>query len=423
MEQAIAYSTLFLTVGLAVSRPRIGLRGLRFTPGTAALLGVSLLCAVRLLSLDDVLASAELQWRPMVAIVSIMIMTGAVAEVGAFNRLAVRLERYARRASPMRVFTVIFLAGVLTPTLLTNDATILLLTPLVAELGRRVYKDYPGAVEAFAFAIFLAPGVAPFIVSNPMNLILAEYAGLGFNSYALAMVPLSIAGAILTYFVMRWIFRRQLEGARATPGLSHARPRHPGELPILCLVGLVLIAYPIGSAFGAPVWGVALAGAVASLVLAQALAVATPRRLFSHVSFDILIFLWGVFLVVVGLRNVGLTDRLASVYQLFPSGSSAHLWLVGITSAIGSAVVDNHPMSVVNLLALGPHHPTRPLLAALIGGDIGPRLLPVGSLAGLLWMELLRKGGVQVSVRRFIRVGTLVVIPTLALSLGLLVLR
>jgi arsenical pump membrane protein len=129
-----------------------------------------------------------------------------------------------------------------------------------------------------------------------------------------------------------------------------------------------------------------------------------------------------VFLVVAGLRHVGVVDKLAALYGLAPDGGALSLGLVGASAAVGSALVDNHPMSILNMLALGAHGHSRALLAALIGGDIGPRLLPIGSLAGLLWMELLRRAGVRVTLGRFVRLGTLVLIPTLALSLVLLAL-
>jgi len=72
------------------------------------------------------------------------------------------------------------------------------------------------------------------------------------------------------------------------------------------------------------------------------------------------------------------------------------------------------------MMALGAHHGSRPLLAALVGGDIGPRLLPIGSLAGLLWMDLLRRSGVEISIGKFVKLGTLVLLPTLTISLVLL---
>lgn len=160
--------------------------------------------------------------------------------------------------------------------------------------------------------------------------------------------------------------------------------------------------------------------AVASLGVARMYRVAPTRKITGHVSLDILAFLWGIFLVVQGLRGVGAVDWLASIYGSAPSGSHEQVATIGVTSALGSAVIDNHPMSILNMMALGHAETAKPLLAALVGGDIGPRLLPIGSLAGLLWMDLLRRSGIPIGVGRFVRLGTIVLIPTLALSLWML---
>jgi arsenical pump membrane protein len=182
----------------------------------------------------------------------------------------------------------------------------------------------------------------------------------------------------------------------------------------------VFVAYPVSAVLGGHIWMIALGGALASLAIAWRHRVASPRRLLGHVSADTLVFLWGVFLVVAALRHVGVVDRLASVYASVPRGSACQLGVVGVLSALGSAIVDNHPMSVLDMMALGAHGGPRPILAALVGGDIGPRLLPIGSLAGLLWIGLLRRDGVEIRIGTFVRLGAIVLLPTLALSLGLL---
>src|ERR1700733_11041075 len=102
MDKALAYSTLFFTVGLAVSRPRIAqsaVRELRITPGMAAVSGVVTLLLTGLLHLSDLVESARIQWRPLLALTCIMVMTGVVKEVGAFDRLALRIESRARSTS------------------------------------------------------------------------------------------------------------------------------------------------------------------------------------------------------------------------------------------------------------------------------------------------------------------------------------
>jgi len=415
----IACGTLGLTVGLAVFRPTV--REVQFSPGRAAVLGVVVLLASRLLSPTDLVTAARLQWRPLLTLTCIMVMTGVVQEVGAFERLAAAIERRARSRTTVHAFTVVFVVSVITPSLLNNDAAILILTPLVVALTRRLYPGEPRVTIAFAFAVFLAPGVAPFIVSNPMNMIVAEFSGLDFNSYAAVMLPLSIAGAVLTYVILRLVYRNLLRSATpAEAGIVTTIHRHPAERPAVALLVMVFLAYPIGAALGGEIWFVAVAGACGSLVLARGYRVAPVRKVAGHVSLDILAFLWGIFLVVQGLRHVGAVDWLATIYHGVPTGSGEQLATIGTTSAIGSAIIDNHPMSILNMMAIDHAGDPKPLLAALVGGDIGPRLLPIGSLAGLLWLDLLRRSGIHIGIGRFLRLGTIVLVPTLALSLLLL---
>nr|HEX4314049.1 ArsB/NhaD family transporter [Kofleriaceae bacterium] len=423
MIPAIAFGTLATTVGLAVGRPRVG--SFRFTPGTAAIIGVAILLCTGVLSVGDVAVAMTIQSRPLLTLVCIMVMTGVVQEVGAFDRLAAKIEARARTRSAAYTFTIVFVVSVITPSLLNNDAAILILTPLVVAVVRRLYARDSALARAFAFAVFLAPGVAPFIVSNPMNMIVAEFAGLDFNSYAAVMVPISLAGAALTYVVLRGVFRRVLANAVPTPAPAVTTVhRHAAERPAVALLVVVFLAYPVAASFGIEIWLVALVGALGSLAIGRVYQVASMPRLLGHVSLDILAFLWGIFLVVRGLENIGVVDWVASLYAQTPVDSAAHVATVGVTSAVGSAIIDNHPMSLLNMLAIGggDHHGKASLLAALVGGDIGPRLLPIGSLAGLLWMDLLRRAGVQIRVREFVRVGTLVLLPTLALSLAMLAL-
>lgn len=415
----IAWGTLALTISLAVLRPSI--RGFQFSPGRAAVLGVMLLLVTGLLKLEDLLHSARSQWRPLLTLTCIMLMTGVVREVGAFERLAARIESRARERSAVNTFSVVFVLSVITPSLLNNDAAILILTPLVVALTRRVFPRQPKVTVAFAFAVFLAPGVAPFIVSNPMNMIVAEFSGLHFNSYAAVMLPISAVGAALTYVVLRVVYRDLLRTAQPAPAAAVTTPeRHPAERPAVALLGIIFLAYPVAAALGADIWLVATLGAAASLVLVRGFRLAGPRKVAGYVSFDILAFLWGIFLVVQGLRRVGVVEWLVSFYGAAAVGSGEQIVRIGVTSAIGSALIDNHPMSILNMMAIGSEQDPKLLLAALVGGDIGPRLLPIGSLAGLLWIDLLRRSGIRIGIKQFLGLGTVVLIPTLALSLLML---
>ena len=199
VEQAIAYSTLAITISLAVSRPRLGLSGLRVTPGGAAIVGVLLLFLTGILSVPDLVLSARLQWRPLLALTSIMIMAGLVQESRVLERLAASIEQLALRSSAHVVFATTFGASLVVAALLNNDAEILLMTPFAVVLARRLYPGQPRIHLAFAFAVFQAPGIAPFYTSNPMNMLVAEYGGLSFNDYTRWMLLPSLVGSALTF--------------------------------------------------------------------------------------------------------------------------------------------------------------------------------------------------------------------------------
>jgi arsenical pump membrane protein len=428
--QAVAFGALLMTVALALTRPRVSAR-FRLTPAMAAGLGVTVLLAARVVGPSDLLDAASILWRPFLAIVAIMVTTSAAQEAGVFARIVSVIERHAR-GSALRTFNVVFVASAATAALLNNDSAVLLLTPLAVALARRLYPGRPRVVDAFAFAVFLSAGVAPLVISNPMNMIVAEYAGLDFNAYAVRMLPVWVAGRAVTLIVVNVLFARSLApGPRASlPAVEAAKARAPIErkthraavaVPVAMLAGLV--AYPVIAYLGGPVWAVALGGAAAATATLWSFDGTPPERVLRGVSWDTLAFLWGVFVVAVGLKNAGLVGALAHIYA--SSAGAERIARIGAVSALGSAVLNNHPMAILNMMALKdvPGGARAPILAALIGGDLGPRLLPMGSLAGLLWLETLRKHDEHVSVVRFVAMGAAALIPSLVATLGVLALE
>lgn len=356
-------------------------------------------------------------WRPLVTISSIMVIAAGAARLGLLEAVAGTLFARAQ-ASTLRLFTATFLLSALTASVLNNDAAILLLTPVVVALIRRQYPENPEMLYPFVFAIFMSAGVAPMVISNPMNLIFAQFAGIGFNSYLVLMAPIAVAGWLVSLLLLGIYFSRVLRSA-APANLPQPPRRQWNALRIgaLALIGGIFAAYPVVSYLGGPIWAVAACGAVATLAVCMAASVGSPGEIARRdVSWDILAFLGLLAVFAIGIERAGLADWLAGVYR---QGGEA---TIGVVSAVGSALINNHPMSLVNIAALDPAGNSRiePVLAALIGGDLGPRLLPAGSLAGLLWFATLRNLGVKVQLGMFCRVGALLTIPSLGVSLLLL---
>lgn len=413
--EALTYSTVAVTLGLVVTRPRLGAR-FRITPAMAALAGVTVLALCGSIGVRDLFWAASTMWRPLLGIVSIMVMTGVARRVGVLDGVADFVFRRALssdRRSPYKLFAAVFAFGAITAAVLNNDSAILLVTPIVVVAAR---KRMPSLVVPLAFAVFLSAGIAPLVVSNPMNMVVASYAGIGFNAYALRMAIPTLAGAVVTFAVARMLFRRELADAIPAERLSVrelGRVLSTSQKVVLGALAIVVLAYPVVSFFGGPVWVVAAVGAVLLMAIASRSGHRAVTIVREEMHLDVLVFLVAVLVLSVGLKNVGVVDRLTHAY------AGASPMKVGILSAAGSAVLNNHPMANLNMLALSGQGTTS-VLAALIGGDLGPRIFPMGSLAGLLWLEMLRREGVSIPVRRFVLIGSLATIPTLAVALALL---
>ena len=407
MVLAVAAMAVALVIALAWRN--------HWAPAVGALTGLAFALVAGIASTDDIANALGDLWRPMISIVGIMATTACAAELGIFTRLAAAIE--PRTRGPVKhAFRFFFIIAALTAAILSNDAAILLLTPVVVELLRTVYpKRNPKFLLPFAFCAFVAAGVAPLPTGNPMNLVVAYRAGISFNTYALHMIPVALAGWIVAYLMLAWCYRDVL--LDEAPALGAAPPKIPlsGQAKLVLLVtGASIASYPILAMLGQPIWPVAATAAALSIALALHARASVPR-IAAGISWELLPFLFGVLVLATALARAGVTDSLASIYAQTP----APIATVGAIAAAGSALMDNHPMALLHSLTLAGW-PDKYVFAALIGGDLGPRLLPIGSLAGLLWTHQLRRQGVSVPLRVFVKVGAIVTIPSLVASLVVL---
>ncbi len=408
MQALAVYSTLAVTLGLVAVRPRV--RGsLRLSPAAACAGGVVVLALVGVIGWSELGAAVRAVWRALVTIAALMVVSEASRRAGLLAWAASRAE--ARARSTRSLFVLVFALGAATATALNNDAAVLLVTPLVLALVARTHPGRPELALPFATAVFASAGVAPFFVSNPMNALAADLAGIEFLPYAARMAPVAAMVWLISLAVLLLLFR----GALAAP-MARGEPPAPmtrRQRQLVAVVGGVLAGYLLIGWAGGPAWTVAAAGALAAVVVVGQGARDRLRLCREAVSWDTLGFLVGVLILAAGLAEVGFVDLLAAHYR----GAGAAE--IGATSALGSAVLNNHPMAMLNVMALGDA-PDSHVLAALVGGDLGPRLLPAGSLAGLLWVELLRRHGIRLGTGRFAAVGLALTAPALAAALWLL---
>jgi arsenical pump membrane protein len=353
-----------------------------------------------------------------------MALTRLAEEGLVFDRMAMAAARLAHGGS-RRLFLNVFLLGTVISTFLTNDATALILTPVVYALVTRLRLDPLPFAFACTFIADTASMTLP--VSNPINIILGQrFPDLTLGGFLHYILLPSLAAIAINIVAFTFIFRRTLAASftvptpTETPSAEAARAFRVAVI-VLLLVALAFVAVSLSHSSWVGV--VAMIGA-GVLLLATALQGRLQwRRLAGGISWGVFPFIAGMFLLVRGIEHQGATHQLGLLLaRLAGHGTMQTAVVTTFFSAIGSNVINNVPMVAVMGSAIpsapGASHPAL-VYGTLVGCDLGPNLTIVGSLSTLIWLLLLRKRGVEVSSLDYAKLG-IIVTPIMLLVSGLL---
>ncbi len=302
----------------------------------------------------------------------------------------------------------VFVVASLITAVLSLDAAVVLLTPVVLAAVRRLRTP----VRPYAYATaHLANGASLLLpVSNLTNLLAFHTANISFTRFTLLMA-LPWLGAVATlYVVFRWFFAADL---RVQPDPEQLGPPPRPPVFVLVVMGLTLTGFAVAQSAGvAPAW-VALAGAAVLAVRSLSRRHTTAVDIVRSVHPSFLVFVRALGVVVQAVMVNGM-DRAMS--RVLPSGSGlASLLAIAATAAVLSNVVNNLPATLVLLPLVAPGGPVA-ILAVLIGVNIGPNLTYVGSLSNLLWRRVLRRHDVDAGVGEYTRLGVCTVPISLAVA-------
>ena len=309
-----------------------------------------------------------------------------------------------------------------------NDGATLLLTPIVLAILLKLDFE-PAAALAFIIACgFVADSTSlPLVISNLVNIVSANAFAISFERYAAVMVPVDLVSLTATLVVLGLYFQGAVPATYPVGQLEP--PRDAVRDPLLFraafpLLGLLLAAYFVTAPFGVPVSVVTCAGAAAMVVLAWRGGVVPIRKVLAAAPWQIVLFSLGMYLVVYGLRNAGLTDVLGrGLVWLAGYGPLAATLGAGFGAAVLSSVMNNMPSVLLGALAIQQAPDLSPLTrelmiyANVIGCDLGPKFTPIGSLATLLWLHVLARKGYRIGWSQYMRVGLAVTAPVLAAAL------
>ena len=414
------------TIALVIWQPK----GLGI--GWSAMGGAIVALLAGVVSLSDIPVVWDIVWNATGAFVSIIVISLLLDEAGFFEWAALHVARWGK-GNGRALFALVVLLGAAVSSLFANDGAALILTPIVIAMLRALgYGDKATLAFVMAAGFIADTASLPLVVSNLVNIVSTDFFKLGFGEYASVMVPVDLAAIAATLGALMLFFRRDIPTDYDVAALRAPRAairdaatfRAGWVVLVLLLVGFFLL-----DPLGVPVSAVAAAGAILLLAIAGRGHVIETRKVLRGAPWQVVIFSLGMYLVVYGLRNAGLTDHLAALLDRTAQGGVWGAALgTGVIAAILSSVMNNMPTVLVGALSIDATHATGAVREAMIyanviGCDLGPKITPIGSLATLLWLHVLGQKGIRIGWGYYFKVGVTLTVPVLLVTLVALAIR
>lgn len=394
--------------------------------GISASIGAIVALVAGVISIHDIPVVWDIVWNATFAFIAIIIISLLLDQAGFFEWIALHMAWFGG-GNAKKLFALIVLLGAVVAALFANDGAALILTPIVIAM---LLKMRVSAVTTLAFIMaagFIADTASlPFVVSNLVNIVSADFFDISFDRYAQVMLPVNLVSVFSSLLVLYLFYRRDIADSYDVESLP--LPETAIKDSVTFYMGwLVLVALLIGffvlEPMGIPISLIAGVGALALVVTAFINKKLSVPTVLKEAPWQVVVFSLGMYLVVYGLKNEGLTDYLTMALDgLGQQGIWVATIGTGFMSAGLSSVMNNMPTVLMQSLAIAdttqPDTITQAMVYAnVIGCDLGPKITPIGSLATLLWLHVLATKDVAISWGYYFKVGIVLTVPVLLATL------
>jgi len=423
---AAALAIFIVTLFLMIKRPR----GINL--GLAAGIGAVASLLFGTVTLSDAAAAFFDIWDAALAFIGIVTLSVTLDAMGFFKWAAIEVVKLAG-GSGLKLYFYISLLTAFVSILFANDSAVLILTPIVLEIISQLKIDEKGRLAYLFSAGLMADTAAmPLITSNPINIVSADFFKYSFIDHLIFMGPVAAATIISSLFLVYAFFRKKIPKSYSTElveALNAGGQTITPPLLRVCIATLIAIdiGYVLSSLNRIPVSIIICIGALFLLgvyitTLNRPLILKEERKgvkgIAKDVNWDILLFMISIFLVVQGLRHTGAVEFFAYLFiKALALPQFMSVLAPSIIVTVGASLMNNWPMTILGLLSirhaansasLNMQSITSLVFSNIIGNNLGPHFFPLGSLAILMWLETMRRKGVTVRLKDYLKVGSVV---------------
>ena len=414
LKFALSLAIFMITMILVILRPRnLGI-------GYSALIGGAASVILGITTIPEIIQVWNIVWNATFTFVAIIIMSLIYDEVGFFEYASMKLAGFSG-GSGKKFFVLMILLGAVISAFFANDGAVLVLTPIMYSFLSRSGADRK-AYLAFIMAVGFISDTAsmPFVISNLVNIITSGYFHIDFLHYTLVMfVPylVSVAASLgVLYAFYRKSIPSRIGTYRIQGGIIRDRAVFLSAVPVLAVL---ITLYAVTGLLGIPVAFIAVPAIAVLFVIVAIRGKINTGKILREAPWQIVLFSLGMYIIVYGLGENGLISVISGAIESF-SGLWGPLPYIfsGYLFALMASVMNNLPSVMLGNLSIGFAHTGILPYVNVIANDIGPKFTPVGSLATLLWLYTLdRKRGMKISYGYYMKVGFVLALPVLTVTL------
>ena len=415
-----AVAIFIATLALVITQPKGLSIGWSATGGALAAL------ALGVDHLSNVATVWGIVWNATLTFVAVIIISLVLDRIGFFEWAALHMLR-AARGHTLRAFIYVIVLGALVAALFANDGAALIITPIVYQQMRVLGFSPRQALPFVMVAGFVADTTSlPFLVSNLVNIVSGSYFHIGFGSYALVMIPVDLVSFLASLSVL-YLYYRKLLAKTYDPAKLFSPNKAIKDIKLFraswVVLAVLLVGYLLSQPLGIPISLPASIVAASFLYLARRSQVLSVKNVVMSAPWKIVVFSLGMYLVVYGLRNAGLTHYLSiAINDIQPAGLIPLTLAGGFGAASLSAIMNNMPTVLIGCISIAGssvHGVSQLALiySNVVGSDLGPKFTPIGSLATLLWLHVLESKGIKIGWGQYFRTGIVLTVPVLFVTL------